>query len=320
MTTTNGVNIKLQYKTERRLIGLHDLNKFMRVNTARDVRTGKITKLTNVLDNGRPHAGVWLVNQRGSKMRMIDCNHRHASLTSYLTRKPDNKVEIELHVFSNLTDEEERDEFYRANSTTNQTTSDFLKMYSDDINIWKIINTKFPLKIHHTNTNTKMGLHALLFPYLTRLDIPYAGGYNGSAIDFINILRTWNSGKKNINSDGFDTYNTMNEFLKDYINLFGTYHSKNDYWKAPVFMPLFRIWYENKTHLTSTQLFDALKKMKSGAGVERVQYWRGMGAPRGNCEKAIKDYLQVINGTKVNNRLFFTTKNSNRDVVKISGV
>jgi len=40
----------------------------------------------------------------------------------------------------------------------------------------------------------------------------------------------------------------------------------------------------------------------------------------GNCEKAIKDYLQVINGTKVNNRLFFTTKNSNRDVVKISGV
>jgi len=303
---------KLPYITKQIEIGKADLPKFKVLGNARDIRKGKVESLTELLESGGHFQTGYVVNVRGGKWRLIDGTHRHMAVTSYMTRQPEKKLWIEVHFYENLTDEQERETYTIWNQGTKQSTSDFLKQYWETLNIQRKINSddSFPLKAKHKNNGTKIGLHTLFFPYLSRADIPYIGGFNGSALDFIGKLHTWNNGTNALSSDGTDAFNDMREFLKDYIWCFGAYHPKNSFWKPPVFYPVFRIWYENKSRFTLPDLRLKLKKLATGDGLRCVRFWESMGAPRGNCQKAIADYLQAINGGAQRSRMSITTSRS----------
>jgi hypothetical protein len=309
---------RLPYTTRQIEIGKAELPKFKVLGNARDIRQGKVENLTELLETGEHFQTGIVVNVRADKWRLLDGTHRYLATSSYLTRHPTEKVWLEVHFYQDLTDEEERTTYTVWNMGTKQNTSDFLKQYWDTLNIQKKINSdqSFPLKVSHKNNGKTIGLHTLYFAYLTRADVPYSGGFCGSAMDFIEKLQSWNNGRNGLSSDGTDAFNDMREFIKDYISCFGQYHPKNSFWKAPVLQPLFRVWYENKAQCTLPELRDKLKKLSSGDGLRAVRFWEGMGAPRGNCQKAVADYLQAINGATQRRRLYITTS---RNVVDRQG-
>lgn len=246
---------------------------FQRMEKARDLRNSKVNQLTKVLDNKANFEGSFLVNFRNNKLRDIDCNHRAEAIVSHLTRHPEDTIVTEIHLYENLTDEEENIKFEQANNITTQTTSDYLQLYEKQINIWKKINEafelkRFPLSVGHKNRSKKVALHYVFHPYLTRGDLPYAGGFVGSPSNFINKMKEWNGRGSTLNSDGIDAFNTMREFFSEYKRLYGDYGTKNIYWKPSVMFPLFRIWFDNK-QLPIDTLHKRLKKLNTGNGLQR---------------------------------------------------
>ena len=312
--------ISLGYMTQRVEIGMKGaksfkisggkvLTKFVHPSVftaqvfARDKRPGKVAKLSQVLANRLNFEGVWLCNYRTNKLRDIDCNHRQEAVVNHLLRHPNDVIEAELHIYKDLTDDQERVKFTNANDTITQTTSDYLQQYEPEINLWYNINLDhkkklFPVAVSHKNNGKHIALHNLLHPYLTRGDIPYAGGYRGKAIDFIDKLRAWNAPRgKGLNSDGMDVYNMMKAFTKDYSLLFGPYALKNKYWKPVILFPMFRIWHDN-LNSTPTKLLKELKKISNPGGRVIVDEWNTMGGTSANCQKVASLLLDHINGAR----------------------
>lgn len=328
--------IGLQYETHRVLVGLKDIKKLFEINKdRRDIRHSQVAKLFQVLEENKNFAGVFLVNRviraGESHLKMVDCNHRFEALIEFFTRYPEMRVWVELHIFDNLTLEQERVEFYNSNNHINQTTSDYVKLYRDDLNIWKVIDndSDFPVKVLHKADNTHYALHTIFFPYLTRSivdgnggytqGVPYKGGYDGSAMDFINVIRGWNKQKNLLNDNGEEAFNTMKAFLKDFVASYGAYTKRNRYWQPPIYYPIFRIWWENKSSISFADMRKRMEKLNSATGQERVKYWAGMGAPRGNCERSVVDFLTEINKGASKNLLYITTKDRDDPITGVKG-
>jgi hypothetical protein len=309
---------KLAYTTRQIEIDRAALTKFKQLKNARDIRNGKVDSLTELLEGGGHFHTGFVVNVRDDKWRLLDGTHRYLAVSAYLTRHPAEKIVVEVHFYKGLSDTEEMEIFTIWNQGMKQNTSDFLKQYWDTLNIQKKINddTTYPIHVIHKNNGTKIGLSMLFFPYLTRNDLPYAGGYEGSALIFIEKLQSWNNGKTELTSDGIDAMEDMRAFLKDYIFCFGAYNPKNLFWKPLIYYPMFRIWYENKGNLTIDDLRLKMKKLSNGEGLNAVRFWQGMGAARSNCNRAVGDYLKAINGTAQRNRLYIT---SSRNIVDKQG-
>lgn len=315
--------IGLPYTTKIEVIDKSKLNYFKRTASARDLRKAKVTSLIKSLEAGQHFSSGFVINIKKNQKRILDANHRWEAIKSYLARYPTESIQITVHYYKDLTDEEERQVYTIWNLGTKQNTSDFVQAYWKTFNIVKQIEKRneYPLKVSHKNGSTTMALHILFSPYLTKDVIPYKGGFDKSAVELVQEIQKWNSGRTEITSNGgTEAYNTMREFLKDFTLCFGKYTPNSAYWRAPVFFPIFRIWYDNLQSLKSiTDLRTQLKKLTSGVGYERVLYWKSMGAPRGVCEKAVKDFLQVINSNRKTNRLFINSKENGKKI-RIYGV
>lgn len=314
--------IPLTYETHRVRIGMKgqrtfDPTKllhpevFIRTDNARDLRKGRVKKLTKVLMENSNFSGVWLVNQKGKKLRNIDCNHRYDAVIDFFAYCPDAEIEVELHLYHDLTEDEERKEFSKSNNSAGQTVSDYLQQYKKTLNIWEYINNEyvksnFPIKVSHkSNPNKKvMALHNLFQCYVVRDEMPYRGSFQGSAISFIEELQSWNSGKYGLNGEGYLAFNTIRAFLKDYTIVVGQYTLTSKYWKPSIFQPMFRIWYDNKTSLPIDKLRNALKGITYGVGLGLVQQYANKGASRANVEQLILEFLDELNGSKKRNRLY----------------
>jgi len=317
----NGQVIPLKYDSVRNNVGLNGQKTYdktapllhpsvlVRTQNARDRRTGRVNMLTGVLENNDNFSGSWTVNHKGSKLRMIDCNHRHSALEQYFARHPEGIVELDLHVWHDLTEDEERAEYDKCANNAGQTTSDFLQQHKAVLNVWAKINDaetegNFPIKVSHKTQGTALALHHVFHPFLTRDDIPYRGAYAGSASAFVNILRGWNTGKTELNSEGYLAYNMMRAFLLDFKDVFGDFSKNNKFWRPPILFAVFRIWYDSKNHLNIMQIRKELKKLTKPNGKAVCEFWWGKGAPRGNVESAIRVFLDVLNANKSKNKMF----------------
>jgi len=314
-------HIKLPYTSKRISIGKKDMSKFVKTKNRRDIREGKAKKLLNVCEtalkkNGSVYlAGVFSINIKKEKWRMIDCNHRVEALEEFFARHPNATMDIEFQFHKDLSEAEERKVFDKVNNITQQTTSDHLKVHWIDINIQKKINNdeNFPLNVSHKNTDNELALHSLYLPYLTKDDEPYNGAFNGHALEFIDEIKSWNTGNgSKLTKDGEDAFLIMKAFVKDFVEAFGKYTKSNVYWKQPVLFPIFRIWYDSKGSFTKNVLVKRFKDKltNGGAPTKTILDWKSMGAPRGNCIRAVRCYLTDLNmGIKrINNQVFIKDK------------
>lgn len=291
--------LSINYETQRILVGKGDIDKvFRKMEDHRDIRNSQVQKLFNVLCSGNNFAGIFLVNKRGDEYRMIDCNHRYNAMKLFFDKFPDKKIWVELHIHNNLSDEQERIEFSKSNSHITQLTKDYVKMYKRDMNLYKAMDVDdFPVKISHTNDSNRIAFHTLMHPYMVRNQTPYVGGFQGSAMDFIDAIRTMNVRTNLLNSDGAEALKIMRAFLTDYVSAFGRYR-KSPIWAALPLYVIFKIWYDNYKNVTPDIMVKRLQRAFLDKGMPKempIVYWAGMGAPRGNCSKAIVEFLYELN-------------------------
>jgi hypothetical protein len=297
---------------------------FVRTQNARDKRKGRLNELTGVLEGKKNHSGTWTVNHKGSKLRIIDANHREDSIESYLARHPENAVEVEMHVWKDLTEEEEREEYNRCANNAGQTTSDFLQQYRAVINVWTKLNLgftrgTFPINVGYKTQGSIIALHHVFHPYLTRDDVPYRGAYSGSGSDFVEAMQDWNQGKNDITAEGYQAIGMMKAFYLDMEDVFGAFSKHNKFWNPPILFSLFRIWYDSKNHLSIDQIRREFKKLTRGRGRQMCEQWWSKGATRGNVVAIVKVLLEELNTTKTRNRMFVRDFNQVEGEIRLLG-
>lgn len=284
----DGVN-KLTAKYSKTTLRKGDIEKnFTKLMNRRDIRNAIVSKLFRLLEQDGHFETPLMTNVVNGKQRLLDGNHRIEAIERYLTKYPQRKVEINIFYYEKLSEEEEKEIYTKWNLGTKQTTNDFVKQYWNSIPIAKMFdNMNFPFGVSHIWTAKAMEFKTLVGAYLTKNTPTFQGGFQGSAIKFIEKA-------KELDVKDFKVLST---FMKEYIEIFGVPNKRNAHYKQSVFYSLMRIWNDNSTIVGYETMRNALIRLR---GHERVIYYSSLGGTREICVQCRKDLLDVMNGRRKN--------------------
>lgn len=277
--------LKLGYKTRRYEIDAADIRKgtFELLVNRRNISQGVIDRIFDNLMKGKHFDSSFVVNQRNHKFRLIDGNHRYESIVKYLGANPSNRIEVLLHIYEDLDEDEEKTLFTMYNLGRKQSTNDFVQQYKDEIPIWKHISdqTKFPVKVTVYGGIGSICFYRLVGAYLASLKPRFPGGYIGAPLDFIYESKGL----------GHSDINLMAQFMKEFLQAFGPV--RNNVWlKTTPLNALMRIWMDNRDHMTPETMINFFRRrLASDAAAVDLGKSSGLGA----CKYARDRYLIFLN-------------------------
>jgi len=286
---STGTNL-LGYTTRRYRIGKDELKEFDQLSNTREIRKSNVNKLRTILKKGLHFETPLMCNKKGSKLRLLDGNHRFLAIQEFLEEYPQRKVEVILCIYENLTAEEEKKEYTKWNLGTKQSTNDFVKQYWNEIPITKFLtNGNFPCGVQPYKYGANLEFKQLLSPYLAwkskgTTTIMQASG----ATSFIE--QTQELVKQDVN--------VLGEFMNDFVEVFGIPDCKNLHYKRVVFSAIMNIWLKNYDNNNSNVMRRRLLKIRN---CERVMYWGQTGFGRENANFCRENLLQQINKGYVKN-------------------
>jgi hypothetical protein len=286
----NGTN-KVECKSEKMLLTTENIDRFVILKNRRDIRSGVKTKLRRLLEKGK-HFDTPLVTNRitaDEKDRLLDGNHRIECIKEFFEVYPNRKVEVYVMYYEDLDPAEEKKKYTQWNSGTKQNTNDFIKQYWDDIPMAKKMQRDFPCKVSYKWAVDTMEFKTLVSEYLVREASTFAGGYSGSAINFIDEVKLL----------GNPDYAVLRAFMIDFIEIFGKPDFKsNPHYKQANFYSIFRIWWDNKTRLSPLEVKKGFLKIK---GNQSIQFFAKGGGTRENCQLCHTQLLRDINSGRTVN-------------------
>lgn len=277
--------LRAGYATKKYEISNKDIRtgKFERLINARDIRKTNVNRLCELLNKGTHFRSPLIVNAVNGTWRLIDGNHRFNAIAQYLESNEENRVEVLLVIYDNLTDEEEKDEFTRWNKGTKQNTNDVVKQYENDIPVFDIINRdrSFPLKVTVYGGGNSISFYRLVGAYLAAQKTSFAGSYSSDAWHFVSDAQ---------NLKALDAV-LMREFLKDFIVSFGAFQN-NQFGKMGAFNALMRIWVDNKQIIPSDKLVNLWIKRLRSNGI--AHEWAKMSG-RSGAVACREQFLKLLN-------------------------
>ena len=277
--TAKGTN-SLGYKTKTISVDKNNVNKlFVILGNRRDIRRGHVKKIQKTLMMGDHFRAPIVCNLRDNKYRLIDGNHRLAAIQEFLLHFSDRKVEVKIHYFENLTDEEEKIEYTRWNCGAKQSTNDVVKQYWDDMSVtqWLVSKHGFPWAVSHIWSPNAIEFKTLWSAYVGNPT------FQGNGFDFIDIAMDLRKPDAKI----------IREFLKEYMSIFGNPDRSQPQYKQCVFWAACRIWLDNYQRMDPSRMTKRLKKL---LGSPRLIYWAQQGGSRANVDVAMKEFKDVMNG------------------------
>jgi len=245
--------IKLEHKTKKVVIDAKNVdNYFNFMPDRRKIYPGHVKALYDVLENDENFNTPFVVNEltRAGK-RLVDANHRVEAIRRFLEDYPKKKVEVEMHVYKDLTEQEEREVFRKYNSGRKQSTNDFIQINQSDISIWQMIKKeKMPLSVTiYANPNT-IPLYRLFESYFLATEgAIFSGAMIMKPQMFVDRLK--NLGKED--------FKLIKAFLIDMVNTFG-FPKGNPFYATSPFKALFRIWNDNKDNMTQEKMLNSFQK------------------------------------------------------------
>lgn len=262
-------------------------NNFVLLLNRREIRKCVVNRLLRLLEKGDHFETPIMVNTVNNKSRLLDGNHRAEAIQRYLEKYPERKVEVWMFEYNNLNPDEEREMYTKWNMGTKQNTNDFVQQYWNSIGLNKLFARDFPCNVTANWSCNSIEFKTLLSGYMGSITPGFGGGYQGSAIEFIDRCKLMN---------GKD-HKVMREFMKEYIQIYGEPDKKNLHYKQGVYFAIFRIWRDNLDKPID-QMRTALLRVR---GHERIVYYSTLGGTREMTIQCRKDLLNVINGKRTKN-------------------
>jgi len=239
--------LRIGYTTQKYEINGEDIRKgkFEILTNRRNISKSTVNSIFDGLINDKHFDSSFVVNLVNGKFRLIDGNHRYEAIVKYLAANPDNRVEVTLHVYKELDEDEEKLLYTRYNQGKKQSTNDFVQQYKDEIPLWKIITNprEFPVKVSVYGGLSSMSFYKLVGAYISCRKPRFTGGYFGRPLDFIDDTKQL----------GHSDAKLMGEFLKEYLKAFGPLRN-NKWFRTTPFTAIMKIWVDNRENFLPDKL------------------------------------------------------------------
>ena len=251
--------IKKNYEIKVFTITKDNIQNFDIMTNRRLISEAQVQKIHGVLLTDENPIGVLIVNTRGNKMRLIDGNHRMEAIKrfyAYKTSYSNIKIECVLKIFTDLSNEEEKQIYSNEADRRNESYEDRLNMYKDTFQFWKNIqnpNNEFTCKVSIYKQKGSARFRLLLDSLITAKNSS-AGNYSPVGLRKINLIKF----AKTVNWDDFIM---LKEYMKFFQENFGIVDSSNLYMKTQIFMPLFDIWVKNRASVDAKDLARRFKRI-----------------------------------------------------------
>ena len=281
--------LKLGYRTLRHEISKEDVDNqtFETLMSRRLISQTSVNRLFSNLVKGIHFEAPFVVNYKNKRYRLVDGNHRWEAVCKYLMANPDNRVEVLLNIYDDMSEEDEKSLYTRYNIGKKQTTNDFIQQYKADIPIFKLVSdqTRFPIRVSVYPNVGALSFYRLISAYLASKQARFPGGYCGSAMDFVEVARNL----------GHSDVAVMSEFIKEYQSAFGPIRN-NAWFKGTPFTAVMRIWTDNKSNIKPDMMVDLFRKklqqdaksldMAKASGMSACKWVRGQFLPMLNAGRS----------------------------------
>lgn len=284
--------MKYDWKYTKMEVSFGDMDKFEFLRNRRKLNNGNVTRLRRLLVRGEHFETPMVANLKNGKLRLIDGNHRIEAITQFLEKNKTVTIEIAICYYEDLPEQEESEKFAKWNAGMKQSRYDFIQINRERIPIINKLKKSegFPVTISIYPAVKQLDVRMLLEPYLkVKEGLPISGNILGGITGWIDKVKDM----------GEEEAKELAQFVEEYTEVFGPVDKKNPHFKKAVFQPIATIWFKNRGTVPPEKMKKQLLKLRCH---ERVMYWCTMPSFRGNLAQAYKDFLDVINGSRVNNR------------------
>ena len=247
-----------------------NIGAFTRAINQRKIRMGVVKSIANQLVAGKHFETAICVNKRKDiGERIFDGGHRILAMEHHFKKHPNDKIKVEIHVYDNLTDAQEKEEYAVVNKGTKQSTNDFIRQYRDDIAVFKAmrngwkeggINHVFAAKVTTYPSPSSLSFYALVGAYFAVTAKTFSGGYMGKPHDFVADAMAL----------GLQDLKLMHAFLRDFEVAFGKASGKNSFAKGTPLTALMKIWLDNRTTHSSSVMVRGFQKLVGDPGIVQL--------------------------------------------------
>lgn len=249
--------VRLNYITRKYTISKEDIvnGKFEILYNRREKKKSTYKSVLDGLLNGISFEAPLIINEvsKTGVYEVIDGNNRFDAVETYVGMDDNNKVEVTLHVYTDLDDDQKKVEFTRWNKGKKQSTNDVVKQYEDEIPIFSMMKDTtqypFPVSVSVYGSVSSMCFYRLVSAYIgAKHEGSFQGGFLGDPWKFVSIAKSFND----------VDYKLIRAFVKDFLEAFGPL--KNNPWlKTTPFTAIFRIWYCNYKKISSDKMITLFK-------------------------------------------------------------
>jgi hypothetical protein len=247
--------ISVPYKSKIIKINKSNVSSFEMMENARRLRPGEIANLKQQLCSGIHFASPIVVNRIGNKFKVIDGNHRLQAIINWI-KDSDNSIEVEFAVYEELDKEKEASVYRLWNRGTRQSVDDRIQVMRNDIPILQDIvdNRLFPVNVRiYPIRQSGIGLH---FRTLMK-------GYYFSTRDWaftanVAVFLEWLT-----KLDSTDAAK-LEQFCKNYEEVFGKMGRDNIYSKASFLIPYMRVYFMNAKFQGTKNMIEKSKQQVFG--------------------------------------------------------
>ena len=240
-----------------------------------------------LLEDGKNFDSSFVIHRNG-KDKLIDGNNRFEAIKQYLTLNPTHKVEVELQIYTGLSEAEQKDLYSQWNKGVKQSTNDVVKQFEFDIPVFTLIKNNFPVKITVYGGTGCMSLFTLISAYFAATRQTFPGGFIGNAWNFVKYAQ----------SLGHKDYIIMKAFMMDWLQIFGPIKNNKAARSTP-FFAIFRIWYTNRNTINPIKLITLFKQLDNDKNFDYLGSCSGVTS----CQYAKSQYVAMMNKGRTKNLL-----------------
>lgn len=239
--------IRVEYKIIPFKINVKNIVQFNCMENRRAIRDAQVSRIHGVLLRDENFDSPIVVNKVAGVYRVIDGNHRIEAIKRFYGLNNVNKskiIEVNLAVYENLSDEEEKQVYEKWSVGIPQSVDDKLNIHKEDIALWKNIQKDFPCRVSFYSNEKSITLRKL--------------------VNLLFIVRAINENSQDKNEDEFipsglgrrdivgfaksilyDDYVKLKRFIIFFQDVFGLIEDSNIYTKPSLFFPVAHIYYKN---------------------------------------------------------------------------
>lgn len=289
--------LKKGYASNLFTIDRESVQDFEFLPTHRKLRESQINRIHKQLRDGQHFESQIVINKRGRKMRIIDGGHRVTAIQRFLEEFPEKKVEVNMAVYSDLTDEQERDVFGYWNKGINQSPDDYLNMRKDEIAIIKLFEKDFPCKVSlYSPQGEGIKFKTLIAAYLGALLLQRPDAYDQQVDRIIEKAKEL----------GHKDHRFLKSFMEGFIDVFGMPSNKNPFSTYVVFTAFIRIYYDNIYEQGDSHFWEKVRSEVYPNPM--VRQFSLSGKSRSLVRPCLEEMLRVLNKGKRSNQFILRKK------------